>query len=132
MSVLKNKMARRLLLAVRWVTADELADGLSTCPAAIEDALADLVLEGCAEYKPRVGYRAAASDTCRDALRQLMLGKHARHVVGRPFENVLRLAVAERRAGLGVVSYELELPLPGDLNDYPKLMNDIAKGRMHV
>ena len=132
---LKDRMARRLMLATRWVSAGELADGLSTCQVAIDDALADLVVEGHAQTNgesPLMGYRFNASALCREAARQLMRGKSVRQVVGKPFESVYRLGVAEHRRGLGVVTYDLELPLPADLNDYPKLLNAIANGDMHV
>jgi hypothetical protein len=130
--VLKDQMAKRLMLATRWVTGDELAEGLSTSPVAIADAMADLVVEGHAEHMPGMGYRFNVSALCREAARALIRGKQARHVVGKPFENVYRLGVAEHRPGLGVVTYDMELPLPAELNDYPKLLKAISMGGMNV
>jgi hypothetical protein len=130
--VLKDQMARRLMVATRWVTGGELAEGLSTSPVAIDDALGDLVVDGVAQYRVNVGYRLNASELCREATRLLMRGRLARQVVGGPFGDVFRLGVAEHRQGTGVVTYELELPLPADLNDYPKLLKSISMGDMHV
>lgn len=128
---LKDRMHRRLMLAVRWVSGVELAEGLSTSAPAIEDALADLVLEGLAEFDPDLGYRLSGSQLCRDALRSLTRGKLQRAVAGQSFLDCYRIAVAEHRQGFGLVTYELEFPNPPDGPDFLDLhmaqINQILK-----
>lgn len=128
---LKDRMHRRLMLAVRWVSGPELADGLSTSAPAIEDALADLVLEGLAEFDADQGYRLKASQLCRDATRMLLRRKVQRAVAGQSFEGCYRIGVAEHREGLGLVTYELEFPASADGPDFLDLhmaqINQILK-----
>lgn len=108
---LKTQMIERLACAGTWVAGADLAQGFGRSELAIEDALADLVLDGLADYKVAVGYRLRATALCRQAVRLLKTngGKRAvrAHVVGDEF----RVGVAEQRA-LGLVMYELALPLP--------------------
>ena len=68
---LLDRMVLRLQLATRWVSGAELAQGLSHSPVAIEDALADLVADGHAQYQASLGFRLNASQLCRDSVRTL-------------------------------------------------------------
>lgn len=119
--VLKDQMLERLMTASGWLTPVAMAAGLSTSRMAIEDALADLVVEQSADYKPAAGYRLKGTVLCRQALRLLKTHGGTRAVRGHPAEGVYRLGVAEARADLGLVMYELALPLPPDGPDHLRL-----------
>lgn len=54
---LKTVMLERLVASGAWMTRQDLAQGASCSPWAIDDALADLVLEHKAVYRAGVGYR---------------------------------------------------------------------------
>ena len=108
---LKDQMLERLMLATSWQTRQALAEGLSSSPLAIDDALADLVMEQAADFKAAVGYRLQGTALCRQALRLLKTHGGQRAVKGHPFEGVYRLGVAEVRDG-AVVLFELEMPMP--------------------
>lgn len=128
---LKDRMLRRLMLAVRWVSGAELAAGLSTSAPAVEDALADLVLEGLAEFDADRGYRLSCTQLCRDVLRELRLdiakseqkNKFRRRFLLQDFGDCMRVGVAEHRPNTGLLVYELELPFP----DGEESKNDINK-----
>lgn len=118
--VLKDQMLERLMTASGWLTPVAMAAGLSTSRMAIEDALADLVVEQSADYKPAAGYRLKGTVLCRQALRLLKTDGGQRAVKGHPFGAVYRVGVAEVRGG-GLVMYELELPLPPEGPDHLRL-----------
>ena len=109
---LKERMLNRLLGATGWTLGPVLAEGLSTSQPAIEDALADLVLEGCADFKAASGYRLKGTELCRQAMRTLKHQRKRRAIAGQAFDDVYRVGVAELRADLGLVMYELEFPNP--------------------
>lgn len=111
---LKDRMKERLMDATGWLTSEALAEGLSTCQLAIDDALADLVIEDLAQFKVAVGYRLSASYLCRTALRELRSKNLKRAICARPFKDVYRVGVAEFQQGTGVVVYEIEMPMPPD------------------
>ena len=94
------------------MSRDELQASRECSDVALEDALADLVVDGVADFRANVGYRLAGTGACRRAA-QLMRrdGKRAA-VVGLPSKDGYRVGVAEIRAELGLVMYELALPLP--------------------
>lgn len=137
---LKERMHSRLMLAVRWVSGAELAAGLSTSRVAIEDALADLVTEGLAEFEAELGYRLSGSQLCRDVVRDLRLAiarseqknKFRRLFQIKDFGEVMRVGVAEHRPSSGLLVYELELPFPGaeesknDINKRVEVMLNVA------
>ena len=108
---LKTRMLDRLVAANGWVVPQVLVEGLSTSPVAIEDALADLVVEQLAEFMPAAGYRFKATYLCRQAARQLVQSDDRRVVLARPDGNTFRVGVAQRMAS-GLMVYELEMPLP--------------------
>ncbi len=62
---------RVLMTRGTWVDRTELAS-CSTCVPALEDALADMVLNGKAEYRVGVGYRLKHSVLVRRAVRELV------------------------------------------------------------
>ena len=126
---LKTRMLNRLLGAEGWTQRDALANGLSTCPMAIDDALADLITDDAAEYKHGVGYRLKGTVLCRDAMRMLKREKVQRAVKVAPSGDMVRIGVAEHRQGFSLVMYELELPAV-DISDgagYQKQLNAILK-----
>jgi hypothetical protein len=59
-----------LMDAGTWVAREDLSP-VSTCVPALDDALAELVVEGLVEYRQNVGYRLVASQLSRRAA-QLM------------------------------------------------------------
>lgn len=111
---LKAVMLDRLMDSGTWMTREQLGAGASTCAMAIEDAVADLVLEGKAEYREAVGYRLAGSALARAAVAGLRRRGVRRHVVAQQVKDEYRAAVAEQRADLGVVMYEIAMPLAPD------------------
>lgn len=121
---LKTRMLNRLLGAEGWTQRDDLAAGLSTCPMAIDDALADLVTDDSAEYKPGVGWRLKGTVLCRQAMRTLKRERVQRAVKAQYFDKVVRIGVAELCAGFGLVMYELELPAI-DIDAGPKYMSQV-------
>lgn len=130
---LKARLLNRLLDADGWTQRDALTDGLSTCRVAIEDALADLVVEDAAEFKPGVGYRLKGTVLCREAMRTLKRERVQRAVKATSFGDMVRIGVAEQRADCGLVMYELELPAValGDGPKYQKQLNAILKWGRH-
>ncbi|WP_290906283.1 hypothetical protein [Aquabacterium sp.] len=115
MSQALTSLAARLLSALvdagSWCSRVELHAACQCSDVALEDALADLVIAGQVDWRENVGYRLAGTNVCRRAaqLRQRE-GKRA-GVVGVPGKEGYRVGVAEVRADLGLVMYELALPL---------------------
>lgn len=112
---LKAVMLERLMDCGTWMDRHALAANASLCAMAIDDALADLVIEGKAEYREHVGYRLAGTPVARRAVRMLQREKVSRAVYSQQVGKEYRVGVAERREGadaLGVVMYELALPMP--------------------
>lgn len=117
----RQVLLERLMDAGTWVSPHELTDGISTCRPAVEDAVADLVIEGKAEYREHVGYRLAGSVLQR---RAAMLFRENRNsqarrrtgVYGEARGREFRIAVVEERctAVTDPVMYELSVPLPED------------------
>lgn len=121
---LKTRMLNRLLGAEGWTQREALADGLSTCPLAIDDALADLITDDAAEYKFGVGWRLKGTVLCREAMRTLKRERVQRAVKAQYFGDLVRIGVAEHRDGHGLVMYELELPAAA-ITDGPRYMQQI-------
>ena len=110
---LVRRMLKRLVASGAWVDRADLTAGLNAGVEAVEDALADLVLEGHAEYREAVGYRLAGTELAREAARLLLISKTRRGVAAKPVGNEYRVGVAERRGGdLGLVMFELAIPMP--------------------
>lgn len=117
---LRQVFLERLMDAGTWCSREELAAGTSSSQVAIEDNLADLVIEGLAEYREHVGYRLAGSVLQRRAVKLMRQDKTQRQGYGEASGDEYRLAVVEqvmgndRTAGLDLVMYELAVPLPED------------------
>lgn len=108
--LLVDQVRDALIAAGTWVTRRDLA-GLTTSTVALDDVLADLVIDGRAEFRQAVGYRIAGTELTRKALQQLVRRPHLnRFVIARQVERRFSLGIAERRAEIGLVSYEMELP----------------------
>lgn len=119
MTPLRTKVLRLLLTRGSWVQR-EVFNPLTTCQPALEDVLADLVIEGHAEFKRYAGYRLLGGPQVREARVQLMtdpslLRAVAAAEVQTEAGQQLVMGVAERRAELGgaVVTYQMELPVCG-------------------
>jgi len=100
-----------LVRAGTWVSRAELST-LSTCVPAVDDALADLIVEGVAEYRENVGYRLAGTPAARRAAQLMAKSGRRAAAVGVPGPDFYRVGVAEQRAQLGLLMYELALPNP--------------------
>lgn len=119
MTPLRTKVLRLLLTKGTWVERTAL-NPLTTCQPALEDVLADLVIEGHAEFKRYAGYRLLGGPQVREARVQLMtdpslLRAVAAAEVQTEAGQQLVMGVAERRPELGgaVVTYQMELPVCG-------------------
>lgn len=111
---LRQIFLARLIDAGNWVSRDELTADTSSSTLAVEDALADLVVDGQAEYRQHVGYRLAGGVQARRAAWLLRNGNHTRAVFAEPVAGEYRVGVAERpdRESLNLVMYELAMPMP--------------------
>ena len=115
---LKDVMLERLMDCGTWMSREALAKGASTSAPAIDDTLADLVLERRAEYRQAVGYRLAGTELTRAALKKLRAEGLARSVLGCQVKDEYRVGVAERHDIFNLVMYELALPMPPAGPDY--------------
>lgn len=104
-------LAQRLAASGTWVSREQLGAGTGCGPVALEDALADLVIEHKAQYRAEMGYRMAGSELCRAAAKQLQTLGLLRAVCGRQVGSEYRVGVAEAYGCLGLVMYELTMPL---------------------
>lgn len=114
---LRVRVLEALAGAGTWVARAEL-DALATCMPALDDVLADLVMEGRAEHQPAAGYRLALAPLVRKALQQLQQEPGLQRAlkaqtIEKNGRSVVRIGVAERRPQLagGVVTYAAELPV---------------------
>jgi len=116
MSQGQRSLAARLTDALidggTWMSRDELQAAQECSPVALEDALADLVIARVADYRENVGYRLAATNVCRSTAQLMRRDGKRVAVVGGPNKDGYRVGVAEDRADIGLVMYELALPLP--------------------
>lgn len=111
---LRQIFLERLIDAGTWVTPGELKDGASSSVPAVEDALADLVVDGVAEYRRDAGYRLTGGVMARRAAQLLRREQLTRAVCAHPMGGEYRVGVAERkdRESLDLVMYELAMPMP--------------------
>lgn len=112
MRPLKSVLLERLIDAGTWLGRDELVADLSNCLPAIEDALADLVVEAKADYREGSGYRLAGTYLARQAAKQLRAKGNRFAAQAAQHGQHFRIGVAEVRDTLGLVMYELSMPLP--------------------
>lgn len=123
-----------LVDAGKWVKRTDLAKA-SGVKAAVEDALADLVLEDKVEYSPAMGYRLSGGEQVREAARALR-ASHRKGSDCAPVNRAVSLSapndqgervmgVAELRAlspevvggvTLEMVTYRMVLPGPKDVS----------------
>jgi hypothetical protein len=129
---LKTQMLERLIKCGAWMLRDELVRSLSTCAPAIEDALADLVIEGKAEYRPEAGYRLTGSVLVRRAAHLRQRKGLAKAVYGEQVGKEYRVGVAEmKRLGhrneVSLVLYEMAMPMPpaGDIEAHQRQVQGI-------
>lgn len=107
---LRDRVRDVLVDGGSWVHRSDFAH-LTTCAVALDDVLADMVVDGVAEFKTGSGYRLLASDLVRKAMRQLYRKPDLKRVViTRQLNRQISMGIAERRASVGVVMYELQLP----------------------
>ncbi len=117
---LRSLVVDALLVQGPWVQRAAL-NGLTTCQPALDDVLADLVIDGHAEFKRHVGYRLCGGPLVRAARLQLRANPSlVRAVASAEMQTdngpQIVVGVAERRAGLGgglngeVVTYQMALP----------------------
>jgi hypothetical protein len=106
-----------LIDAGTWVSRDELAAVRECSEVALDDALSDLVVAGRATWHRSMGYRLAATAPCRLAAQKRARDRTRIAVVGVPLKDGYHLGVAEERVDIGLVMYELALPLPGPDED---------------
>ena len=112
---IKMQLLRRLVAAGTWQRRDVLAHRLENSPVAtllVEDALADLVVEGKAVYRADVGYRLSGTALCRQAAKTLQTDKLARAVCAKQVGREYLVGVAQAHKDLGMVMYELAMPMP--------------------
>jgi hypothetical protein len=121
---LRSFLTEALIASGTWMNRSELQGVRECSDIALEDALADLVVDRVADYRENVGYRLSGTGVCRRAA-QLMQreGKRAA-VVSVPGKEGVRVGVAEHRAAVGLVMYELALPLPGPDEDALQVCQD--------
>ncbi len=106
-----------LIVAGTWMSRDELATVRECSEVALEDALADLVVAGRADWRENVGYRLAGTAMCRRAAQLQRRERKRLAVVGVSHKDGYRLGFAEERDGLGLVMYEMALPLANPEED---------------
>lgn len=123
MNPLRTSVIRELLRRGSWVPRAAL-DGLTTSAVALDDVLADLVIDGEVEHRRHVGYRLTGSPLVRHACQRLEQDPTLqRAVVGyeRATEGGVQtvLGMAQRHPDLpgGMVGYELALPVVGSQSE---------------
>lgn len=112
----------------KWVKRADLAKA-SGVKAAIEDALADLVLEDRVEYSPSMGYRLSGGEQVREAAKALR-ASHRRVSDCAPVTRAVSVSAPDRQgarvmgvaelraltpgAAMEMVVYRMVLPAPKD------------------
>ncbi len=118
---LRQVLLERLIDVGTWCSRDELTAGASSSPLALEDALADLVIEGKADYRVHSGYRLAGSVLQRRAAKLMREQRTCCHAYGQAVGKEYRLAVVKQvpanDRGLDLVMYELSVPMPEDATE---------------
>jgi hypothetical protein len=109
---LTARLVDQLIDAGTWVSKDEFQARQRCGLRNLEDALADLVIEARVEFRERVGYRLAGTPLCRRAAQLGRQEGKPAAMAGEAGKDGLHVGVAVRRPDLGLLLYELELPLP--------------------
>lgn len=110
---------RQLMAAGTWVTREDLA-GCAQSPVALEDALADLVMLGQADYQPGAGYRLRQPAVVRQAARVLLAQPDLRERVDmRQVPGGVHVGMARRTGpgALDVVMFGMVVPSPAGATD---------------
>lgn len=118
---IKLQLLRRLVAAGTWQRREVLAHRLETSPMAkllVEEALADLLVEGKAVYRADVGYRLSGTALCRQAAKEMQEKKLARAVRSKQVGQEYLVGVAQAHQTLGMVMYELAMPMPAAGPDF--------------
>lgn len=110
---LRGKVMGLLIDSGSWVRREELAP-LTTCVPALDDALADLVEAGQAEFRVNVGYRMTGSLAVRRAAWLQRHRKVKKAVFAEPdkSDGLFHVGVAEEIEGAGNVLWEITFPMP--------------------
>ncbi|MGE0350924.1 hypothetical protein [Hydrogenophaga sp.] len=110
---------RQLMAAGTWVPREDLA-GCAQSPVALEDALADLVMLGQADYQQGAGYRIKQPAVVRQAAKALLAQPDLRERVDlRQVPGGVHLGMA-RRTGPGeldVLMFGMVVPAPDGATD---------------
>lgn len=108
---LRRRVVDALGAVGTWVPRGDL-NGLTSCALALDDTLADLVIDGAAEYHQHAGYRLVGDALARDALRRLHASPQDHRVVLGADEGAkgMRLAFAQRVPAVGLVHWVMHLP----------------------
>ena len=108
---LRRRVIELLAGAGSWVPRLEL-DRLTECRPALDDTLADLVIDGVAEHRQHSGYRLVGDPLARAALQRLQASPEDHRVVlGRDDgPKGMRLAFAQRVPAVGLVHWVMDLP----------------------
>ena len=113
---MKTRVYELLMQRGTWVTRPQLEMAIKAAGPvpkhAVEDALADLVIELAVVYREDVGYRLSGHPVAREAAKLLSSTGSARSVCSKVVNHETILGIAEKRHGLGLVMYALALPAP--------------------
>jgi hypothetical protein len=104
-----------------WMSREELQAATHCSEVAVDDAIADLVIESRVDFRENVGYRLGGTPAARAALRRLVhakAGTKAFVLARQDKSGEMRVGVAEMNAELGRVMYEIALP-PADAGADP-------------
>jgi hypothetical protein len=110
-----------------WMSRQALTKNIKRKPEAVDDALADLVIERRAEYREAVGYRLAGTALTREAAKTLRANGLLKAVCGRQVGDEYHVGVAQAHQSLGMVMYEMTLPMPDTLDGHINQVNAIVK-----
>lgn len=108
---LRRRVIDTLAAAGTWVPRLDL-DGLTQCRPALDDTLADLVIDGVAEHRQHSGYRLVGDPLARAALQRLQASPEDHRVVLGQDNGAkgMRVAFAQRVPTVGLVHWVMELP----------------------
>ena len=124
---LPDVLLERLMDSGTWMSRQALTKSIKRKPETIDDALADLVIERRAEYREAVGYRLAGTALTREAAKTLRANGLVKAVCGRQVGDEYHVGVAQAHQSLGMVMYEMTLPMPDTLDGYQAQANAICK-----
>ncbi|MFA5900552.1 MAG: hypothetical protein WC829_15740 [Hyphomicrobium sp.] len=127
MPLLPDALVGRLIARGGWVSREALCKGMKSSTEAIDDALADLVMERRIEYREAVGYRLAGTVLTRQAAKTLRANGLLKAVCGRQVGDEYHVGVAQAHQSLGLVMYEMTMPMADTLDGHIEQVNALAK-----